>query len=133
MGGILFSASSENHHANDHDILVYSIADALLGAAGLGGLYNYPEKDKNNNPEILRKIERDIHYRRFKIENIDVTISTPIREIENKFTEIHSQLIAWLYLKSEQLNMKFTAINDDAPEKDFKIKITSIALLNDRA
>ncbi|MBN1408657.1 MAG: 2-C-methyl-D-erythritol 2,4-cyclodiphosphate synthase [Calditrichaceae bacterium] len=133
LGGILFSAGDKNDPVNSNDPLIHSIADALLGAVGLGGLYNYPEIAKTNNPEVLSEIERKIHYQKFTIENIDVTITVPDRVVLGKRNEIHSNLISGLFIKSEQLNLKFTFSSNNTDTADYKIQITAIALLKDRS
>jgi 2-C-methyl-D-erythritol 2,4-cyclodiphosphate synthase len=133
LGGILFSTSDEHKPTDPNDVLIQSIADAMLGASGLGGLYNYQEQNKINNPEILREIERDIHYRGWVIENIDITIAAPDQMIVDKQSEMHSHLISWLFLKSEQLNIKFTYNTEFEKAEGNKIKITTVALLTDRS
>lgn len=133
LGGILISTNNENNPADPNDLLIHSIADALLGAAGLGGLYNYPEKERINDPKILREIEREIHYRGLAIENIDITIGALDQMLIDKQAEIHSKLITRLFIKPEQLNIKFIFNSHVAEIKDCKIKITAVALLTDRS
>ena len=113
--------------------MIHSIADALLGAAATGGLYNYAESDRINNPEILIEIEKEIHYRGLAIENIDITVVAPDQMIVNKQPEMHSKIISWLFIKPEQLNIKFAFNSDVADTKDYKIKITAVALLTNRS
>ena len=133
MGGILFSAKDKNNLIDPNDPVIHSIADALLGAAATGGLYNYAESDRINNPEILIEIEKEIHYRGLAIENIDITVVAPDQMIVNKQPEMHSKIISWLFIKPEQLNIKFTFNSDVADTKDYKIKITAVALLTNRS
>lgn len=133
LGGILFSANDENNPVDPNDLLIDSIADALLGAAGLGGLYNYPDKNKINNPEILSDIEKEIHYRGLAIENIDITIMVLDQMLVEKQSDIHSKVIMWLFIKPEQLNIKFIFNSNVAETKDYIIQITAIALLNARS
>jgi len=132
LGGILFSTGPNIYPDDQADLLVYSIADALLGAAALGGLFRYLKREKVQAADILKCIEREIYYRGYKIANIDVSISTLSREIENKLDEVHAQLISWLYLKSEQFNLKITPVMNTESAADFKIKITATALLENR-
>ncbi|MEJ2542810.1 MAG: 2-C-methyl-D-erythritol 2,4-cyclodiphosphate synthase [Calditrichaceae bacterium] len=133
LGGILFSTDDKNSPNDFNDILIHGIADSLLGAACLGGLYNYKDKNKINDPDILREIEREIHYLGWVIENIDVTITVPDQRIVGKRTKILSTLISSLYLKPDQLNIKFVFNSHDENTKDYKIHITAITLLTKRS
>ena len=133
LGGILFSVDSEDSLLTDDDLLINSIADALLGAAAIGGLSSYLKQKKNESEKILKKIERDIHYRGYRILNIDVSIMTSWLEIGPKLTEIHALLISMLYIKSEQLNLKLVPIRKSENQSFYKMKITTIALLNNRS
>lgn len=133
LGGILFSADPGKKPDDQMDLLVYSIADALLGAVAKGGIKNYLDKDKAANSEIIQKIERDIYYTGYKIGNIDVSISTSIQEIEKKMNAMHSQLVSWLFLKSEQLNLKISLLKHGESDHNHQIKIIASVLLNKRS
>ena len=136
LGGILFSAGSAANDNNHPDLIICSIADALLGAAALGGIFqstNYSDKLKKSAGELLRYIEKEIHYRGYKIANIDVSILTSHLNIEKKIIDIHSNLISWLYLKSEQLNLKLAPVIDSKHEEQgYQVRIIATALLNNR-
>ena len=135
LGGILISEGSHKYPTDQEDLLIYSIADALLGAAGLGGIFqsaNYLDVFTSSGQDLLRQIEKDIHYLKFKISNIDVSIAASFVKLENKINEIHTNLVSWLYLKPEQLNIKVTPMHDKSTAQDNQIKIISTALLENR-
>lgn len=135
LGGILISGGSSKIPSDQSDMLIYSMADALLGAASLGGIFqleNYSANIKNSGQKLLRQIEKDIHYLKFRISNIDITILTSYPDIENILSEIKSNLISWLYQKPEQLNLKVVPVHNTQPIQENIIKIISIALLENR-
>lgn len=137
LGGILFSIKSDSVPSNHKDILIYSIADALLGAAASGGISQssvYSDREKNTPLELLQKVEKDIYYKGFKISNIDVTILTSFQNISENIAEMHANIISWLYLKAEQLNIKSVPVfNAHLLKNEFRIDITAIALLENRS
>ena len=134
LGGILFSGGSgDDSKVTEDDILINCIADALLGAACMGGLNNYLKNQNGKSTDILSKIERDIHYQGYKISNIDVSVITSLPEKEEKVNKIHSNLITMLFLKPDQLNIKFQQNESSDLQNSNKIKLIAIALLENRS
>tara|TARA_Y100000589_G_scaffold266270_1_gene257438 strand:+ start:2109 stop:2594 length:486 start_codon:yes stop_codon:yes gene_type:complete len=98
---------------SDGDILIHSIADALLGAAALGdiGLF-FPDNDlKNKNIDsaiILSTVIKKLNERSFKIVNIDSTILLEKPKLQPFITRIRSSLSNLLSISLEQINIKAT-------------------------
>jgi len=84
--------------------MVLAIADALLGAAGLGSASsNYNVQD---NPwDILRESEKKVYFSGYQITNIDIAF-WPVSAFSKPIQEIHSALSRHLYVESEQINIK---------------------------
>lgn len=92
------------------DVIILSVADALLGAAGLGCVNNqFPEineKCVEDNLNILKEIEKKIHYEGYKIINIDLSIVLEKSDIISNTKKITENLAENLFLKPEQINIK---------------------------
>ena len=137
LGGILFSGKKKIDQNDKSDIVIYSLTDALLGAAASGGmaqLSDYPDILTIPATDILKQVEKDIHYTGFDIINIDITIRTSLKKINDKMAEMHAKLIMLLFLKTEQLNIKTTFwFQNNENNRIDRIGVTSVALLHERS
>lgn len=133
LGGILFSVDLGEKPDDQIDLLVLSIAHALLGAAAKVGTKHYLIKDKPANSEVIRQIERDTYYTGYTIGDIDVSVSILLQEIEKKLNVIHLQLVSWFFLKSEPLNLKISLPDHEESDHDHRIKVIATTLLNKRS
>ena len=93
---------------SDADVVAHAIADALLGAAGLGGIEDhFPDTDmqyKNfQSLEFLKEIEKKIHFQKYKIMNIDVTVVIEKPKILPFKKEMERRIADSLFLKSDPL------------------------------
>lgn len=92
------------------DVLILSVADALLGAAGLECVNNqFPEinrKCAEINSNLLKEVEKKIHYEGYKIINIDLSIVLEKPDIISNTKKITENLAKNLFLKPEQINIK---------------------------
>ncbi len=110
------------------DSLTCSVTDALLGAAGLGGLNDLTLKDESQN-EILKVVERKIHYAGFEIINLDISLHLQFRIELFYAKQIINNLSRQMFIKKEQVNLKSNLISSDQPNTN---TIYCIALLNER-
>lgn len=78
LGGVLIPDHRGLSGHSDADVLSHAVADALLGAAGLGDLGSmFPATDRwrdASSLEILRTVAEKLHDAGFAIENIDATV-----------------------------------------------------------
>ncbi len=92
------------------DAVILSVADALLGAAGLGCVNNqFPEineKCAEINSNLLKEVEKKIHYEGYKIINIDLSIVLEKPDIISNTKKITENLAKNLFIKPEQINIK---------------------------
>jgi len=137
LGGILFSGKTKIDQNDNSDIVIYSLTDALLGAAASGSVAQLPDyQDILTIPasDILKQVEKDIHYKGFDIINIDITIRTSLKKINDKMAEMHANLTMLLFLKTEQLNIKTTSwFRNNENNRTDQIGVTSVALLHERS
>jgi len=109
------------------DVVYLTIADALLGAAGLGGLLTKSRPDLVRTGKsavmILNDVERMIHYAGYRIVNADISLLERDEAITDTILE---GLCGALFLKKEEINIKM------APVLPEKMICFSVVLLNHR-
>ena len=98
---------------SDADVMAHAIADALLGAAGLGDIgQHFPDSDpayKNyNSMLILQEVEKKIHFEKLSIINIDITIVMQEPKIISYKKQINQNIARNLFIRPDQVNVKAT-------------------------
>ena len=113
LGGvnIPFNLGLAGH--SDADVVAHAVADALLGAAGLGDIgEHFPDTDQNykniSSLLLLKEVERKIGFEKLKIVNIDVTLVLQRPRISAYKKEMIKNLAASLFLTPDQVNIKAT-------------------------
>jgi len=79
LGGVTIPYDKTFLAHSDGDVLIHAVCDALLGAMGMGDIgHHFPdtkEEYKDIDSRILLKhVIKLMHERKFKIENVDITI-----------------------------------------------------------
>lgn len=96
---------------SDGDVLIHSLIDALLGASGLGDIGKlFPSTNqniKNISSCILLKIVFN-KIKKFKINNIDITIIAQKPKINKYIEEIKKNISKILCIKIKFINIKAT-------------------------
>lgn len=98
---------------SDADVVAHAVADALLGAAGLGDIgEHFPDTDqkyKNYNSLLfLEEVERLVHFRKYSVVNIDVSLVLQTPKISIYKKEMENNLAQHLFLHPDQVNVKAT-------------------------
>ena len=98
---------------SDADVIAHAVADALLGAAGLGDIgEHFPDTDTRfkdyNSLIFLEEVEKKVHFQKLKIVNIDVSVVIEEPKISPYKAEMIRNLSRHLFLKAEQINIKAT-------------------------
>jgi len=98
---------------SDADVLVHAIADALLGAAGLGDIgQHFPDTDERykgtSSLRLLDQISQMLRERRLAIGNIDATVIAERPRLAPHIQAMTRSLCQTLQLKPGQLNLKAT-------------------------
>mgnify|MGYP001585358056 CR=1 FL=1 len=96
---------------SDADVLVHAIADAILGAAGMGDIgTHFPDTDpKYKNIfslKILEEIGNMINKKKLKVGNIDSTIVAEVPKMAEWIPLMVKRIAKALNLDSTQVNVK---------------------------
>ena len=113
LGGVHIPFEKGLSGHSDADVISHAVADALLGAAGLGDIgEHFPDTDSRykdfNSLEFLKEIERKIHFEKFEIVNIDISIVLEKPKISAYKKQIEMNIARSLFLKPHQVNLKAT-------------------------
>jgi 2-C-methyl-D-erythritol 2,4-cyclodiphosphate synthase len=113
LGGVEIKHSKGLEGHSDADVLLHSICDALLGAAGLNDIGNYfPNSDpkwKNiSSLIILSECGKLLKKKKLKIENIDSTILLEEPKVSPYIVKMKKNIAGTLGIKISQIAIKST-------------------------
>ena len=113
LGGVTVPFNKGLSGHSDADVVAHAVADALLGAAGLGDIgEHFPDTDENfkniSSLLILKEVERKIGFEKLKIVNIDITLVLQQPKISAYKKEMIRNLAVSLFLTPDQVNIKAT-------------------------
>lgn len=113
LGGIEIEYSRGLEGHSDADVLLHSICDSLLGAAGLNDIGNYfPNTDKKwkdiSSLILLKECRKLITKKKLKIGNIDCTILLEEPKINPYINEMKEKIASELKIKKSQISIKST-------------------------
>ncbi|MDR3244432.1 MAG: 2-C-methyl-D-erythritol 2,4-cyclodiphosphate synthase [Elusimicrobiota bacterium] len=113
LGGVKIKSPKGLDGHSDADVLIHSLMDAMLGAAGLNDIgHFFPNTDlkyKNISSLILLKAAAgEIKKRKFKINNIDMTIIAQTPKISAYIDEMKSKISDALNLPAARIAIKAT-------------------------
>ena len=111
LGGVEVKYSKGLLGHSDADVLCHSIADALLGAAGLNDIgYYFPDTDPKlkgiSSLKILSKILQMISNNGYKIINIDSVIVCQEPELNPYFNKMKENLAKILKIEKSAIGLK---------------------------
>ncbi|VAY88001.1 2-C-methyl-D-erythritol 4-phosphate cytidylyltransferase / 2-C-methyl-D-erythritol 2,4-cyclodiphosphate synthase [hydrothermal vent metagenome] len=113
LGGIKIDSDFGFKAHSDGDVLIHSLIDALLGAAGAGDIGEYfpdtSDKFKNIDSTILlEKVLKLLVNTGFEIVNIDLTVIAQKPKLHKYKSDIKSKLSALLHIPIHKINIKAT-------------------------
>jgi 2-C-methyl-D-erythritol 2,4-cyclodiphosphate synthase len=113
LGGIKIESNKGTIAHSDGDVLIHSIIDAILGAAGLGDIGDhFPDTDakyKNiDSTELLLTVNRMIHNECLQIVNIDISIVLEFPKLFAYKNKIKDNLARILEIDVSKINVKAT-------------------------
>lgn len=113
LGGVVIPHTHSLLGHSDADVLVHSIMDALLGAAGLLDIGHYfPDSDQKfkniSSCELLKIIMGEIGRLGYTIGNVDSTILAEVPKISPYISEMKQTLCSILKVSTDQLGIKAT-------------------------
>jgi 2-C-methyl-D-erythritol 2,4-cyclodiphosphate synthase len=98
---------------SDADVLAHAIADALLGAAGLGDIgQHFPDTDERwrdaDSIELLRAVCEQLSDAGYKLANVDATVACEAPKLSPFRDEMRTRLAEALGVEAAAVNVKFT-------------------------
>lgn len=98
---------------SDADVLIHSLIDALLGAAGEGDIgQHFPDDDEQykniSSLKLLRKTYELLKTKRLTINNIDVSIVLEEPRLSSFISKMKNNISKVLNLSTERINIKAT-------------------------
>jgi 2-C-methyl-D-erythritol 2,4-cyclodiphosphate synthase len=113
LGGVHIKHDQGLSGHSDADVVAHAVADALLGAAGLGDIgEHFPDTDETyrgyDSLQFLKEIEKKIYFEKLKIVNIDISVVIEAPKIAPYKDEIRKNIAHSLFLKPQQVNIKAT-------------------------
>ena len=113
LGGveIPFELGLEGH--SDADVLLHAVMDALLGAAGLGGIgQHFPDTDPRyegiSSLKLLALVREKLYWAGYEVENVDVTIIAQKPKLRDYISQMEENIAQVLGVEEEQINVKAT-------------------------
>ncbi len=113
LGGVHIESDRGMLAHSDGDVPVHALCDALLGAAGLGDLgLHFPDSREElrdiDSRVLLRRVVEQLHERRLRVGNVDVTIIAQVPRLAPHIAAMRANLAADLRVSAEQVNVKAT-------------------------
>jgi 2-C-methyl-D-erythritol 2,4-cyclodiphosphate synthase len=113
IGGVQIPSEIGLLGHSDADVLLHAIADALLGAAGLGDIGNHfpdtsPEWKDVKSIVLLENVFNMLKNKGYRINNIDATVIMEHPKISRYITEMNNRIASCLGLPIERVNIKAT-------------------------
>ncbi len=113
LGGLEIKSSRGLKGHSDADVAVHALADALLGAGGMGDIgTHFPDSDdsyKNISSIILLKKVRDmLEEKNYGVNNIDMTIVCQSPPLSPHCSKMKKNIASALCMPEEDINIKAT-------------------------
>ena len=113
IGGVTIKYERGLLGHSDADVLLHAIADALLGAAGLGDIgKHFPDTDSRykgiDSRELLRHVAMKIAEAGYVVGNVDATIIAQMPKMAPHIPTMVSNIAVDLGVESSQVNIKAT-------------------------
>lgn len=98
---------------SDADVLIHSVIDGMLGAAGLGDIGEcFPQSDERfrdiSSLKLLQRVNKMISKNNFAVNNIDVTIIMEAPKIKQYKEEMVTNISQNISVKKSRVNVKAT-------------------------
>ncbi len=102
---------------SDGDVILHSVCDAILGAAGMGDIgAHFPDTDAKfedvDSRELLRQTFALINEKGFVINNLDITIVAQTPRMSPHINDINLNISKDLEIQVEQVNVKATTTEE---------------------
>jgi len=113
LGGVRIPFDQGLAGHSDADVLLHAIADALLGAAGLGDIgRHFPDTDPAykdaDSTKLLAQVVELVNGQGYRPVNVDATVIAQRPRLADYIPEMRSHIAAILRLSESQVNVKAT-------------------------
>ena len=113
LGGVKIPYEKGLLGHSDADVLLHAVADALLGAAGLGDIgRHFPDTDPKykgaDSLELLRQVYRKISEKGYRVGNIDVTMIAQRPKLKDYIPQMQANIAAAVGTAPDRVNVKAT-------------------------
>jgi len=139
LGGLVVDRAPRLHGHSDGDVVLHAIADALLGAAGLGDLGRiFPAGSETPrgiaSAELLGDVVRAVRAAGFEIDGVDCTIFAARPRLAGMLPSIGARIADLLAIAPAAVNVKASSGNLDGMEGAGRgISTTAVAVLSRRS
>jgi len=139
LGGLVLDAAPRLHGHSDGDVVLHAVADALLGAAGLGDLGRIfpagPETPRGiASTELLAEVAGRVTGAGYVVANLDCTIVASRPRLGALLPSIGARIAELLSVDPSAVNVKASTGNLDGMEGAGRgISATAVAVLGTRA
>ncbi len=111
LGGVEIEHVKGLEGHSDADVLIHSVADALLGAAGLEDIgVHFPDSDNSlkgiSSLKILKKVQEMLDLKKYAIVNIDVAVVMEKPKLSPYYKRIKENISKVLRLPEDKINIK---------------------------
>jgi 2-C-methyl-D-erythritol 2,4-cyclodiphosphate synthase len=113
LGGVIIPHQRGLLGHSDADVLLHAIADALLGAAGLGDIgTHFPDDDKRykdiSSSKILAEVFKMVVQKGYQVANIDATIIAEKPKLSPHIPAMRGKIARILVISEENVSIKAT-------------------------
>jgi 2-C-methyl-D-erythritol 4-phosphate cytidylyltransferase/2-C-methyl-D-erythritol 2,4-cyclodiphosphate synthase len=135
LGGISIEGAPRLSGHSDGDVAIHAVADALLGAAGLGDLGRLFPPDSRTPAGIdsrilLRTVAGSVHDAGWSVVNVDLTIVAARPRLGSRLPQMAAAIAAELEIAPGAVNVKASTGNLGGPEGAGRsVAATAVALL----
>jgi 2-C-methyl-D-erythritol 4-phosphate cytidylyltransferase/2-C-methyl-D-erythritol 2,4-cyclodiphosphate synthase len=116
LGGVQIPGAPRLSGHSDGDVVLHAVADALLGAAGLGDLGRmFPADERTprgaDSGDLLAEVISRVTTAGFAVGHVDVTIVAARPRLAERLDEIRDRIAALLGAEPERVNVKASTGN----------------------
>lgn len=113
LGGISIPFNKKLKGHSDADVLLHSIADALLGALALGDIgTHFPDTDESykdaDSGQLLKQVCQLVSDKGYQIGNIDATVVAELPKMNPYIDSIRNRIADLLNCSVDQVSVKAT-------------------------
>jgi 2-C-methyl-D-erythritol 4-phosphate cytidylyltransferase/2-C-methyl-D-erythritol 2,4-cyclodiphosphate synthase len=121
LGGVEIAGAPRLYGHSDGDVALHAIADALLGAAGLGDLGRLFPADSStptgvDSGSMLREVARRLATHGWRAQAVDLTIIAARPRLGGHLDAMHSAIAELLAVDSGAVSVKASSGNLEGPE-----------------